>query len=50
MNKDLGTFGLVLGGIVALDAALFIFTGGELGGKKSIDSDDDLPPVATTDR
>jgi len=50
MNKDFGTFSLIVGGIVALAAALFIFSGGELGGKKTIDSDDDLPPIATTDR
>jgi len=50
MNKDFGTFGLVIGGIVALAAAIFIFTGGQLGGKKTVDSDEDLPPIATTDR
>lgn len=50
MNKDFGTFSLVIGGIVALAAALFIFTGGELGGKKTIEGDEDLPPIATTDR
>jgi hypothetical protein len=50
MNKDFATFSLVLGGIVALAAVFFIFTGGELGGKKTIDSDEDLPPIATTDR
>jgi len=50
MNKDFGTFSLIVGGIVALAAALFIFSGGELGGKKTVDSDDDLPPIATTDR
>lgn len=42
-----GTFGLVVGGIVALAAAIFILSGGELGGKKVISGDDDLPPVAT---
>lgn len=50
MNREFTTFGLLLGGIVALAAVLFIVTGGELGGKKTIDSDDDLPPIATTDR
>jgi hypothetical protein len=48
MNKDSGKFGLVVGGIVALAAAIFIFSGGELGGKKSIEGDQDLPPVTTT--
>ena len=50
MNRDFGTFGLVVGGIVAVAAAIFIFTGGELGGKKTVESDQDLPPIATTDR
>ncbi len=40
-----GTLGLILGGIIALAAAIFILTGGEYGGKKTVQSDDDLPPV-----
>jgi hypothetical protein len=50
MKTENGTFGLIIGGIVALAAAIFIFSGGELGGKKTVESDQDLPPVATTDR
>ena len=50
MNKEFGTFSLVIGGIVALAAALFIFSGGEFGGKKTVVGDEDLPPIATTDR
>ncbi|HVZ53845.1 MAG TPA: hypothetical protein VG986_17895 [Pseudolabrys sp.] len=50
MKKDFGTFSVVIGGIVALAAALFIFSGGEFGGKKTIEGDEDLPPIATTDR
>jgi hypothetical protein len=50
MNKDKGFFGLIVGGIVAVAAAIFIFSGGELGGKKTVDGDQDLPPIATTDR
>ena len=42
-----GMFGLVLGGVVVAAAAIFILTGGELGGKKGIKSDADLPPVTT---
>jgi hypothetical protein len=42
-----GMFGLVLGGVVVVAAAIFILTGGELGGKKGITSDADLPPVTT---
>ena len=41
-------FGLVLGGVVVAAAAVFILTGGELGGKKVIKGDADLPPVAST--
>jgi hypothetical protein len=46
MNKSSGNFGLILGGIVAVVAAIFIFSGGELGGKKTVQSDRDLPPLA----
>ncbi len=35
-NKDNGFFGLIVGGIVALAAAVFIFSGGDLGGKKTV--------------
>jgi hypothetical protein len=41
------SIGLILGGIFAAAAALFIFTGGELGGTKKVKSDADLPPVAS---
>ena len=51
MNKDSnGTFGIIIGGVVALIAAIFILTGGELGGKKTVEGDQDLPPVVTTDK
>lgn len=50
MKTDNGLFGLVVGGIVALAAIVFILSGGELGGKKTVDGDDDLPPVVTTTR
>jgi len=50
MKTDSGLFGLVVGGIVALAAIVFILSGGELGGKKTIDGDDDLPPVVSTTR
>lgn len=46
MNSNNGHFGLILGGIVAAVAAMFIFGGGELGGKKTVQSDRDLPPLA----
>jgi len=50
MQQDNGTFGIIVGGLVALAAVIFIFSGGELGGKKTIESDDDLPPIASADR
>ena len=50
MNTDNGFFGIIIGGIVAVAAAIFIFSGGELGGKKSVEGDQDLPPIATADR
>jgi hypothetical protein len=50
MKNDTGTFGLILGGIVVLAAAVFIFTGGVLGGKTTVDGDEDLPPIATADQ
>jgi len=49
MNKNTGNFGILIGGVVALVAVLFILSGGELGGKKTVDGDQDLPPVATAD-
>ena len=45
-----GTFGIIVGSVVAVIAVIFILTGGELGGKKTVESDQDLPPVTTTDK
>jgi hypothetical protein len=50
MNADNRFFGIIIGGIVVVAIAIFIFSGGELGGKKTIEGDDDLPPIATTDK
>ena len=50
MKQDNGTFGLLVGGIVALAAMFFIFGGGELGGKTIINGDQDLPPIASADQ
>jgi len=50
MKQDNGTFGLIVGGLVAMAAIFFIFGGGELGGKTVINGDQDLPPIASTDR
>jgi hypothetical protein len=46
VKNDRGAFGLIIGAIVALAAMLFIFSGGELGGKKTVQGDKDLPPIA----
>jgi hypothetical protein len=43
-----GSLGLILGGVAVAAAAIFILTGGELGGKKTVESDADLPPVVST--
>jgi gas vesicle protein len=50
MHRNNGVFGIIIGGVVAAIAALFILSGGELGGKKTVESDRDLPPVATAER
>jgi hypothetical protein len=50
MSRDKGAFELLIGGIVAMAAVFFIFGGGELGGKKTVTGDQDLPPIATSDR
>jgi len=42
-----GFFGLLLGGIVAIAAAAFLLSGGELGGKKTVEGDKDMPPLAS---
>jgi hypothetical protein len=47
MNNENGRMGVAFGAFVLLAAALFIATGGSLGGKTTIESDKDLPPVAS---
>ncbi|HZP69172.1 MAG TPA: hypothetical protein VFB29_04435 [Pseudolabrys sp.] len=49
-NNGNGTFGIIVGGVVAAIAVIFILSGGEFGGKKTVEGDQDLPPVTTTDR
>ena len=46
-NEGTGLFGLLLAGVVVLSAGFFILSGGQLGGKKQVVSDADLPPVTT---
>jgi len=49
-NPSSGTIGLMLGGVLALAAVIFILTGGQLGGVKDVSSDADLPPVASPEK
>ncbi|HEY1364731.1 MAG TPA: hypothetical protein VGF60_20980 [Xanthobacteraceae bacterium] len=42
-----GKLGAILGAIIAAAVIIFLLSGGEHVGKKTVDSDDDLPPVAT---
>ena len=44
------SLGLFVGFLVVLGAAIFILSGGNLGGKKTVASDRDLPPVASLNR
>ena len=46
-NRPHGAVGLILGGVFAIAAAMFILTGGQLGGKKQVNGDADLPPIAS---
>jgi hypothetical protein len=50
MKNDTGIFGIILSGIVALAALLFIVSGGSLGGKTTVEGDKDLPPIADTSK
>jgi hypothetical protein len=45
-EESKGGFGLILGIFLAAVAAIFILTGGQLGGVKEVNSDADMPPIA----
>jgi hypothetical protein len=45
-----GFIGLVLGGAFAVAAVAFLLVGGQLGGEKKIQGDQDLPPVASPEK
>jgi hypothetical protein len=47
MNKEQGGLGILVGTLVAIAALFFIVTGGSMGGKKTVEGDRDLPPVAS---
>jgi hypothetical protein len=41
-----GTLGALLGALVAIAFAILLLNGGEHVGKKTVNSDADLPPIA----
>jgi len=42
-----GQLGAILGALIALAVAVFLLNGGEHFGKTTVNSDADLPPVAS---
>jgi hypothetical protein len=42
-----GKLGVALGALIAIAAIVFLLNGGEHMGKKTVNSDNDLPPVAS---
>jgi hypothetical protein len=50
MDQEVRSLGLLVGIVVAFGAAIFILSGGDFGGKTTVSSDRDLPPVASLDR
>ena len=45
-DNNNGALGAIIGAVAVAAAAFFILSGGELGGKKTVESDADMPPVA----
>ena len=41
-----GSLGAIVGALIALALAIFLLSGGEHFGKKTVSSDADLPPIA----
>ena len=42
-----GKLGVALGALIAIAAMVFLLNGGEHVGKKTVNSDNDLPPIAS---
>jgi len=40
--------GALLGGLVVVAAVAFLLSGGQWGGNKKVEGDEDLPPVIST--
>jgi len=47
MSEKDGYLGTLLSGLVVIAATAFVLSGGQLGGVKKVESDKDLPPVAS---
>jgi hypothetical protein len=47
-GSSTGRLGVILGALIAVAVTVFLLSGGEYFGKKTINSDADLPPVATS--
>jgi hypothetical protein len=48
-NGSSGSFGLLLGGILAIVLVIFMLAGGELG-KKKVQGDADMPPISSPEK
>jgi hypothetical protein len=46
-NHENGNLGIAIGAFAVLAALFFIATGGSFGGKTTVESDKDLPPVTS---
>jgi hypothetical protein len=49
-TASIAPLGIILGALIAIAAVAFLLTGGENLGKKTVESDADLPPVTTGKR
>jgi hypothetical protein len=47
MSEKDSHLGTLLAGLLVIAAAAFVFNGGQLSGVKKVESDKDLPPVAS---
>ncbi len=46
-GRSYSGFAIILGGVVFLALMFFLVTGGDIGGKKKVQSDADLPQVTS---
>jgi hypothetical protein len=46
-ERSEGKLGVILGALIALALAVFLLNGGEHMGKKTVNGDADLPPIAS---